>query len=534
MNRWPLLGAVLLLMISSAYSQNAEPCAALAKVALPHAAITRARMIEAGQFTPPGDPPNPGSAHTFQHTPAFCRVEIRSTPTPDSDIKIEVWLPAERWNGKFRGEGNGGFAGSIYYTSMAASVSQGYASAGTDAGHTSGEDTGAAWALNHPEKIVDFGYRAIHEMTVAAKVIVSSYYSKAPARSYFAACSDGGREALMEAQRFPNDYDGILAGAPAYVWTNLLTAGMSKTRALTKDAASYLPAAKLPAISDAVLAACDASDGVKDGILNDPRTCGFKPEALACKGPETDSCLTPSQLATLKTIYAPTVSSTGQQIYPGGLPGGELGGGGWGLWILGSEQGKSLGVAFGVNYFANMVYSDPHWDPTTFNVDNALSAAIRTTARALNATDPDLKAFASHGGKLILYHGWNDPAISALSTIDYYGQVIAANGDAKSFTRLFMVPGMQHCYGGPGPSNFGQFGWSGLGPDDAKHNIYRALEDWVDHGIAPEQVIAAKIEADGKTAPKITMTRPLCAYPKKAKYNGNGDTSDAANFTCSE
>lgn len=522
-----------LVLITAAHAQQTS-CDALAKLNLPHSTILSTQQTGAGQFTPPGATADASDAAAYQHAPSFCRVVIKAEPSSDSDIRIEVWMPTEKWNGKFRGQGNGGFAGQIYYSQMALAVSQGYATAGTDTGHTN-PNTDASWALHHPEKVVDFGYRAIHEMTTSAKAVIDAYYGKPPIRSYFAACSDGGREALMEAQRFPNDYDGILAGAPAYIWTNLLTSGVDKMQALLRDRAAYVPASKLPAINAAVLAACDAADGVKDGILNDPRTCHFEPEKLLCSGPESDSCLTQPQVATLKVLYSATLNSAGQPIYPRGLPGAELGPGGWSTWVLGDRSGHSLGVDYGTGYFGDMVYGDPHWDFKTFTVDAGLKAAVEKTASALNATDPNLKPFASHGGKLILYHGWNDPAISALSTVDYYEQVRRDNSDAQSFVRLFMVPGMQHCYGGPGPSSFGQFGWRpGTGPDDAEHDLYKALEDWVERSMAPEQVIAAKIESDGKTAQKITMTRPLCAYPKEAKYNGSGDTSDAKNFTCVE
>ena len=532
MNRLAGLALTALLLISAARADKVASCTSVAKLALTDARVVRAVEVEAGRFTPPGDPPSPADAKVYQKMPAFCRVEITATPTTDSDIKIEVWLPTSRWNGKFRGQGNGGFAGEINYSLMGLSLTQDYATAGTDTGHT-GHSTDASWALGHPEKIADFGYRGIHEMTANAKTVIDSYYGKPASRSYFAACSDGGREALMEAQRFPDDYDGILAGAPAYDWTNLVVSGMHKTQALLLDPAGYIPPDKLPTISSAVLDACDASDGVKDGILNNPRSCGFNPEDLLCKGTDTNSCLTQKQVGTLETIYSSTVDSAGNEIYPRSLPGGELGPGGWATWILGTEPGKSLGVAFGVGYFSNMVYDDPHWDYKTFKLDDGLKAAVDKTGHALNATDPNLKAFASHGGKLILYHGWNDPAISPIGTINYYDDVSRANHDADSFVRLFMVPGMQHCYGGPGPSSFGQFGWgSGTGPDDASHDIYRALEQWVDGGAAPERVIAAKIESDGKTAPRITMTRPLCAYPKIASYNNEGDRSEAASFSC--
>jgi Tannase and feruloyl esterase len=524
-----------LLLISGASGQKAatpSSCAALASLSLPDTKIVLAQQVEAGKFSPPEPSQDPAGKAAYQDLPAFCRIVARSAPTPDSDIKIEVWMPVKGWNGRFRGAGNGGFAGQIYYSSLAASVSQGYATAATDAGH-SGDSTEASWALGHPEKVNDFGYRAIHEMTQKARSIISAYYGTAPTHSYFLACSDGGREALMEAQRFPEDYDGILAGAPAYNWTALLTGAVTGVQALTLTPASYIPPSKLPAISSAVLAACGASDRVRDGILNDPRTCHFDPEVLLCKGTDSDHCLTSSQVTALKSLYAGARNGRGEQVYPGLLPGAELGAGGWKLWITGSKPGDSLMFAFGTGYFSNMVYGDPKWDYKSFNVDDGLKAAVEKTATALNATDPNLKPFSSRGGKLILYHGWNDAAISALGTIAYYQQVASSNSDPQSFVRLFLVPGMQHCSGGPGPSSFGQFGWHpGTGPDDTQHDISLALEQWVEKGVAPEKVIAAKIEADPKAAPHTTMTRPLCAYPQEARYNGSGDTSDAASFAC--
>jgi feruloyl esterase len=515
-----------LLVSAGAHAQKS--CESLANMTLPHARVTHALTVARGAFTLPDN----SDAALYRAVPAFCRVQIDATPSPDSDIKIEVWLPVDGWNEKFRGQGNGGFAGEINYSLIGLSVAQGYASAGTDTGHA-GSATDAAWALGHPEKIIDFGYRAIHEMTADAKLIVDAYYGKAPARSYFASCSDGGREALMEAQRFPADYDGILAGAPAYPWTNLVTRSIEKSLALTRTPDSYIPASKIPAVAAAVNAACDASDGVKDGVINDPRTCNFKPASLLCKAGPSDSCLTKPQVQTLQTLYAATFDSHGKEIYPRSLPGGEDGPGGWHDWVLGSEPGKSLGFAFGTGYFENMVYDNSHWDYKTFQIDRDLHAAIQKTAAALNATDPNLKPFAARGGKLVLYHGWNDPAISPMSTLQYYDQVQKTNPDSASFVRLFMVPGMQHCYGGPGATSFGQFGWRpGTGPNDLQHNLYLELEDWVEKGNAPEQVIAAKIDSDGKTEPKITMTRPLCAYPMAGKYRGVGDPSNAANFSC--
>ncbi len=530
MNRRFVLAAFPLILTTTAFGQHTPTaCSSLAKLTLPHTTVLRAEIQQAGTFSTP----DPAESGIYKGLPEFCRVIAQSAPTADSDIRIEVWLPMQGWNGKFRGQGNGGFAGAIGYSLMANSVSQGYATAGTDTGHT-GESTDASWAIGHPEKVVDFGNRAIHEMTLTAKSVIDAYYGKSPEHSYFASCSDGGREALMEAQRFPRDYDGILAGAPAYYWTNMIASGMHKVQALTRNDASYIPAAKVPAIAAAVRAACDASDGVTDGILNDPRTCRFKPETLLCTSTVSDTCLTQPQVNTLKTFYAATFDAHGKRVYPASVPGGEDGPGGWAEWVVGSAPDKGLSYLFTTGYFKNMVYQDPAWNYQKFNLDEGLAKAIEVTATAINATETNLKPFSSKGGKLVLYHGWSDPAIAPLGTIDYYNGVQKDNPDAAAFVRLFMAPGMQHCTGGPGPSSFGQFGhFPGTGPDDAQHDLYLALEQWVEKGVAPEKVIAAKFAVDGKSAPTLKMTRPLCAYPQTAKYNGAGDPNHADSFTCS-
>jgi tannase/feruloyl esterase len=508
-----------------------DACDRLTQVLLPNAKITSAQRVAAGGFTPPAAPnPEPGAGPSYKDVPAFCRVTIEATPTADSDIKIEVWMPAAGWNGKFRGEGNGGFAGTIGYQGLAAAVKQGYAAAGTDTGHA-GSGVDAAWALGHPEKIIDFGYRGIHEMTRQAKLIMTAFYGHHPEGSYFSSCSDGGREALMEAQRFPEDYDGILAGSPANYWTHLLAGAMWDVQALTLEPGSYIPASKVPAISAAVLAACDAEDGLADGILNDPRQCHFDPATLACKGAESDQCLTAPEVTALKKIYAGPTDSAGHRIFPGLAPGGEEGPGGWGIWVLGPAPGRSLVTLFGVGYFSNMVYGKAGWDPKTFQIDEAVKLADAKTARALNSTDPNLKPFQSRGGKLILYHGWSDAAIAPANTIDYYQSVVARMGQSStgSFVRLFMVPGMQHCGGGPGPNSFGQFG--GMTPTDPEHNAYTALEQWVEKGRAPSKIIATKY-VDDSAAKGVKMTRPLCPYPEIAKYRGSGDANNAASFVC--
>jgi hypothetical protein len=509
----------------------AATCESLSTLKLPDTTITSAQLVAAGAFELPGPMPNPA---VFKELPAFCRVAAVLKPAADSDIKMEVWMPAAGWNGKYAGVGNGGFAGSITYPSLAGAIRAGYAAASTDTGHA-GAPASAAWALGHPDRIVDFGYRAIHEMTVKAKAIIKAFYGDDAKRSYFSSCSNGGRQALMEAQRFPEDYDGIVAGAPANFWTHLLTAGAWDVQATQSDAASYIPAAKIPALSAAVLKACDSLDGVTDGLITDPRACRFDPASLLCKEADSNSCLTAPQVTALKKLYGGPVTSKGEKIFPGRVLGAEEGAGGWPLWITGGAPSTSLMFQFTTNFFPNMVYDDPKWDFKTFNFDIGVKTADEKQARNLNATDPNLKAFAKRGGKLILYHGWNDPAISAYNTIDYYDSVVATMGakDASSFVRLFLAPGMQHCFGGPGPNAFGQ-GGPATPPADPQHSVYSALEQWVEKGTAPERLVAAKYVSDMAPAQGVKMTRPLCAFPNVAQYKGSGDTNDEANFVCAE
>ena len=521
---------VLAVVLAGNFFAYAQDCGELSALHIPTTTITIAQAVAAGAFTAAPSPFNEGDAAALYKTlPAFCRVVAEAKPTADSDIKIEVWLPASGWNGKLQGIGNGGFAGLIDEMQLGVALKHGYAATATDTGHA-GSPIDAAWALGHPEKIVDFGHRGIHEMTRVAKAVTQAYYAKAPQRSYFAGCSDGGREALMEAQRYPEDYDGILAGAPANNWTPLLTTGAYDTQALTMDAASFIPPAKIATIASAVNAACDGLDGVRDGILNDPRQCHFDPATIQCKAEDSDKCLTAAQVATLKKLYGGTPDSAGHIVYPGYLPGAEEGQGGWGLWITGPAPGKSLMAAFENGFFSDFVYEKADWDLKTFSVDAGLKAANEKTAQALNATNPDLKPFQARGGKVIVYHGWNDPAISALNTVNYYESVIQTMGqkEVDSFARLYMVPGMQHCGDGPGADSFGQVG--NLNFRDPSHSVDASLERWVEKGKAPGTIIASKAAGKGNRGKE--MTRPLCPYPQAAKYKGSGATNDAGSFVC--
>lgn len=496
-------------------------CESLAELKLPDTTVTSAQEVAAGAFVPPASPMPPASAKDL---PAFCRVMLTLKPAKDSDIKVEVWLPLEGWNGKYRGQGNGGFAGSIIYQTMGVAISEGYATASTDTGHAAAGAIDASWALGHPDKIIDFGWRAIHEMTVKAKAVIQAFYGRPSKWNYFSACSNGGRQGLMEAQRFPEDYDGIVAGAPANYWTQVFSAFLWNIQA-TANPASYIHAAKVPAIAAAVNAACDAEDGVKDGVINDPRECHFDPKVLLCKEAENDSCLTGPQVAALKKIYEGPIDSKGKQMFPGFLPGGEQGGGGWTIWIA-QSPGKDWQTGFAAGFFNNMITTKQPVDLKIITPEAAVKLAQEQQGKTFDAVDPNLKPFMARGGKLIVYHGWSDAALPPQGAIQYFNSVGDSLGlvERASFMRLFMVPGMQHCAGGPGANSFGQFAPAG----DPDHDIYKALEKWVEDGPAPDKLIATKFGEDKS----VKMTRPLCAYPKIARYKGTGDTNDAANFEC--
>jgi len=524
---------------SAPSTSSSDKCAQLTGLNVPNARITTAKTYAPGTFVGPPDPfTGADRSDSYKKLPAFCRVVAVATPTYDSKITIEVWMPPAGWNGRLLGLGNGGFAGQIVTEELGAAMAKGYAATATDAGHIGGP-VEATWALGHPEKIIDFGHRGIHEMTRVAKMIVERFYGSATRHSYFAGCSDGGREALMEAQRYPADYDGILAGAPANNLTGMMSMWAVDTDALIVPPGAFIPQSKIPTIEHAVTAACDEIDGVRDGILNDPRQCKFDPVSIQCKeGENTDKCLTGPQVTALKVIYAGLRDAQGQLVQPGYLPGAEQGTkgsfGGWEAWITGPAPGDSAISGFAIGYFSDMVFDKADWDVRTFNVDRDLPIARQKTAAALDAVNPDLSAFRSHGGKLILYHGWNDPIILALNTVNYYEEVIGSAGRANvdSFVRLYMVPGMQHCFAGPGADSFGQSPAT-PGTSDPQRNVRTALENWVEKGTAPGVIIASKIEgAAPATVESVIMTRPLCPYPEQARYKGSGDPNRAENFAC--
>jgi len=525
---------VVVCAVLTAIPVSAATCESLSKLKLENIQINSASFVSAGSFSLPPEsvPLQMDAPYAFNTLPAFCRVHGIIQPSRDSDIKFEVWLPVSGWNEKYQGIGNGGFAGSILYNGLADALAHNYATAATDTGHQ-GNAIDASWALGHPEKIIDFGYRAIHETAVNAKAIIQAFYGKKPQYSYFNSCSNGGRQALMEAQRFPEDYDGIIAGAPAHFWTHLNSVAISNTLAISSDASSFISPTKLPAVQEAVLAECDMLDTVRDGVLEDPPQCRLDLSRLLCSGTETDRCLTNSQLAALKKLYAGPHNAEGEQLSPGYPPGDEANPQGWGVWVTGKEPTQGLLFSFGTQFYKNMVYNDPSWDFRTFDWDRDTRVADEKMAPILNATDPDLTQFKKRGGKLILYHGWNDAGIPAQFTVDYYKSVVSKMGqkEADEFVRLFMVPGMQHCAGGTGCNSFGQQGVAQGNPDS---NISAALERWVEEDVAPEKVIATKYKADGNTASGVVRTHPLCPFPKVAGYKGSGSTDEDSNFSCVE
>ena len=488
--------------VSIAPVSAATSCESLSALKLPGTTITMAQSIAAGGFSPPS---GGGGGQAYTTLPAFCRVAATIAPTSDSDIKVEVWLPASGWNGKYQAVGNGGWAGTITYGAMARALRDGYATSSTDTGHTGGN---ASFALGHPEKLVDYAYRAVHEMTVKSKAIATAFYGTDATRSYFNGCSTGGRQALTAAQRFPNDFDGIVAGAAANPKSGLDAWRIWMTQAMLKDKASFIPEEKHRVIHQAVLDACDGLDGVKDGLIENPTRCRFDPAVLACRGADGPNCLTAAQVETAKVVMSPVKNrQTGELIFPGFEPGTELG---WSRMLSGPEP-----YANAVEQFKYIVFKDPKWDWRTFNLERDLAAAEKSGQGTLAAVDPNLTAFVQRGGKLLTYHGWSDQNIAPQASVNFYTRALAATkapARGSTWLRLYMVPGMGHCSGGEGPDTF---------------DVMSALDAWVDKGTLPQQIEASKI-----TAGKVTRTRPLCPYPQVARYKGTGSIDEAANFAC--
>ena len=443
--------------------------------------------------------------------PEYCKVEA-SVATPGNVVNFRLGLPTS-WNGKFLQLGNGGFAGSI--ESLDEGLTRGYAAASTDTGHQAFV-LDASWALDDDPKGSDFGYRGVHAAVVAAKSLTTSYYASAPQHAYLTGCSNGGRQALMEAQRFPADFDGLVVGAPALDFTGLMTGFNWNAQAVFGSPAGWIPAEKRSLVAAAVTAECDGVDGLIDGFVDDPRLCAFDPASLQCTGDDAPTCLTADQVASVEKIYGGPKNSAGESLYEGFPRGGEDQPAGWAGWITGNDGSLSLQFVFQDQFLKYLAFAvdDPTFDCRSFDFDTT-PPLLAANGMLYDATDPDLGSSAALGAKILVYQGWNDHAVTALRTIRYYRDVVAQTGSkvaTDAFLRLFLAPGMLHCGGGTGPNSF---------------DSLAALEQWVEQQTPPDRLIASH-STDGV----VDRTRPLCPYPEVARYVGAGSIDDAASFAC--
>ena len=481
----------------------AQSCENLSSFSMENMQVDATEVVAAGSFSPTGA--NASSAQLYQSLPEFCRVSLTLTPSPDSDIKMELWLPTQSWNGKYLAVGNGAFTGNVRHSAMAMPLSRGYAASSTDTGHLGNT---ASFALGHPEKVYDFGWRSVHEMAVTSKRVIDAYYEDGLRYSYFTGCSAGGRQAMKEAQRFPTDFDGIVAGAPGLDWTGRAAASLRIATHLEENPTAQLRESDRELLHRTALDFCDAEDGVVDGIISNPDQCNLNPEVLQCNEENAGACLSEAQVSTVKMMYSSPINPvTGREI-TGLLPGSELG------WTdLGWTRSAR---ATGLDQYRYLVYEDENWTIDQFEFERDIYRAERKDDDTLNALSPDLFEFVENGGKLIAYHGWADPQISPANATQYFervSQVMGGRDRIHDSLRLFMAPGMGHCAGGPGPNSF---------------DSLSALENWVENGEAPDSIIAVH-----RTDGAVDMSRPLCPYPEVSIYNGSGSTDEAENFTCS-
>jgi feruloyl esterase len=514
MNRGFALALFLVLLAGSlAVSIPAvaqQTCDSLASIKIPNVTITKVTAGKQGDSLP-------AQASSMGNMPGraikvpYCRIEAFSAPSNDSHIGIEVWLPAPAdWNGKFLAAGNPGFIGGLTASGLAGIMEQGYVAGGTDTGHVDTDmNSGFKWAIGHPEKWADWGYRAVHEMVVVTKTMAEKYYGKSIKYSYWNSCHNGGNQALNEAQRYPDDFDGIVAADPAFWISHLQSGSLYISWVALKDGVdgpSHIPPAKVALLNKAALAACDKNDGLEDGLIVDPTKCKFDPATLKCKGADSDACLTAAQVDTAKKIYAGAKFKDGAPIYSGFEPGSESN---WNFMI------EKEPFSVNTNYFKGMVFQDPDWDFHKFDVDRDTKKAIAETAKYVDGNNPDLRPLKKAGHKLIIVSSWNSLALPPRQVAEYYKSVEKTMGGAaqtQDFARLFSIPGAGGCV---------------VGPD---FKAFEAMQDWVEKGIAPDQITYTYRE--GGRGGKPGKTRPVCAYPKVSKYKGSGDVNDAANFTC--
>ena len=501
------LGFVLL---SSAAS--AATCESLRSIPMTNVTITAAELVtpaapnaaRAGGGAAPAAAPAAGNNAARAGGPAgpplpeYCRVVMVLTPTADSRINAELWLPTTTWNGKFMAVGNGGFGGSIQgLNEMRNILRLGYATAGNDTGHSAADGPSGMFALGHPEKIVDFAYRAMHEMTATSKKLINDFYGRPQQFAYYKGCSTGGRQGVMAAQRYPEDFDGIIAGALANRHIQMHTAGVARGIHLARHPDQQLTQAKADLVSRTVMETCDTH---KEGFLNNPRACQVDFKKLACApGTDTDRCLTAAQLQTVDMFYNGLKNSKGELIFSGQALGNPIS----------AQRGTIPAVGTGNDTVRIWGFQNPNYDWTTFDLDRDMPI-INSKVGFVDAVDPDLSRFKARGGKLLLYAGWGDTGITPENTVLYYESVLAKMGKSQGdFTRLFLIPGMGHCGGGPGPNTFDSIG---------------ALEQWKEKGVTPTQMTGFNATSG--------LTRPICSYPQYAKYKGSGNLKDAANWSC--
>jgi feruloyl esterase len=494
-----MLGSLSLALLAAAASTT--PCESLRAVPLAQTTITAAAVVPAGPFVAPAAPgarqgaPPAQAAPPPQPIPQHCRVTMVLKPTPDSNINVELWMPTENWNGKLLVVGNGGFAGSIQgYGDMQVALRLGYATAATDTGHSAADGPNGMFALGHPEKIVDFAYRAVHDLTVQSKLLIKEFYAKPAQYSYFKGCSTGGRQAVMAAQKYPDDYDGIIGGALANRHIHMHTAGFARNVTMARNPDWALSEEKAKMVSAAVMKKCDT---LHEGFLNNPRQCSFDFATLLCEGADGPSCLTKGQLKAVEMFYGGVKNSKGELIFSGQALGNR---------IPALRSAPPTQITDTVRIWA---FQKPDYDWNSFDIDRDMPI-IDKKIGFVDAVDSDLKAFKAHGGKLLLYAGWGDTTITPENTVLYYDNLVKTMGKNQSdWTRLFMVPGMAHCRGGDGPNTFDTIG---------------TLEQWREKGSAPAQIMASN--------PQSGLSRPLCPYPQYAKYKGTGELKDAANWAC--
>jgi len=500
----PLYATFALLILCSPAAWPAVTCESLQSARVPSATITATQSITGGTFTPPTGAP-------ITNLPPFCRVALTMAPSADSNIRVEVWLPTEDWTGRYQGTGGGGYTGAIGYGALAAGLRLGNAVANTDMGTAPATGGNGVALVGHPEKWLDFGSRSTHLMTVAGKTLVRAFYGRGPEYSYFTGCSTGGHQGLAEAQVFPDDYDGILAGAPGHNRTHLHTAFVWNYAIPRKAPGALIPAAKLTLLNNAVRAACVGKDGglATDTFLTNPAKCQFDLAAVACSGADAPTCLTASELHTARKFYdGPRNPRTGDLIYPG--------------WPLGTEtgwsgrQGTTSPSFEGITAWA----LGADYNPLGVDFDSHMATVDSVVGPSVNFLSTDLSRFRARNGKLLMYHGTADSTVVSQDTINYYERMMSDErlglGDLQSFARLYMVPGMGHCSGGNGPNVF---------------DALSALIQWVEQGQPPEQIVATKFVNNNQTL-GIEMTRPLCPYPQEPRYTGAGDTKSATSFAC--